>query len=167
MEKTTTATRLRVDFSDILRNLHTGPVEITKHGKVVAVLAAPKESHTQAPPPTVEVSTPIDIGAIPENEGDDNLPDCDDNSGSTDTGDDNLSDCDDNSESTDTGDDNLSDWFDLPDDNDNFGAKDAPLPSALNDIDDGATEERASEEDWRVALLAARARIAAKQHTIQ
>jgi len=154
MEKTTTATRLRVDFSDILRNLHTGPVDITKHGKVVAVLAAPEESHTQAPPPTVEVSTPTDIGAIPENEG-------------ADMGDDNLPDCDDNSGSTDTGDDNLSDWFDLPDDNDNFGAKDAPPPSALNDIDDGATEERASEEDWRAALLAARARIAAKQHAIQ
>ena len=41
MEKTTTATLLRFDLAEILRNLHTGTVTITKHGKIVAILSAP------------------------------------------------------------------------------------------------------------------------------
>ena len=39
--KTISATNLRVQLRDLLADLDTGPVMITKHGKVVAVLTAP------------------------------------------------------------------------------------------------------------------------------
>ena len=39
--KTISATDLRVKFTDILKDLDSGPVHITKHGKVIAVLNAP------------------------------------------------------------------------------------------------------------------------------
>ena len=39
--KTISATNLRVQLRDLLADLDTGPVTITKHGKVVAVLTAP------------------------------------------------------------------------------------------------------------------------------
>ena len=39
--KTISATNLRVQLRDLLAGLDTGPVTITKHGKVVAVLTAP------------------------------------------------------------------------------------------------------------------------------
>ena len=39
--KTISATNLRVQLRDLLADLDTGPVTITKHGKVVAVLSAP------------------------------------------------------------------------------------------------------------------------------
>jgi len=39
--KTISATNLRVHLRDLLADLDTGPVTITKHGKVVAVLTAP------------------------------------------------------------------------------------------------------------------------------
>ena len=41
MSRSITATNLRTDLREILRDLDTGPVEITKHGKVVAVLSRP------------------------------------------------------------------------------------------------------------------------------
>ena len=41
MSRSITATLLRTDLREILRDLDTGPVEITKHGKVVAVLSRP------------------------------------------------------------------------------------------------------------------------------
>ena len=41
--KTISATNLRVQLRDLLADLDTGPVTITKHGKVVAVLSAPVE----------------------------------------------------------------------------------------------------------------------------
>ena len=39
--KTISATDLRVKFTDILKDLDSGPVHITKHGKVIAVLNTP------------------------------------------------------------------------------------------------------------------------------
>jgi len=39
--KTISATNLRVQLRDLLADLDSGPVSITKHGKVVAVLSAP------------------------------------------------------------------------------------------------------------------------------
>ena len=39
--KTISATDLRVKFTDILKDLDSGPVHITKHGKVIAVLNPP------------------------------------------------------------------------------------------------------------------------------
>ena len=41
--KTISATNLRVQLRDLLADLDTGSVTITKHGKVVAVLSAPVE----------------------------------------------------------------------------------------------------------------------------
>ena len=41
MSRSITATNLRTDLREILRDLDTGPVEITKHGKGVAVLSRP------------------------------------------------------------------------------------------------------------------------------
>ncbi len=40
--KTVTASNLRVQFTDILKDLSTGPVNITKHGKTIAVLTSPE-----------------------------------------------------------------------------------------------------------------------------
>ena len=52
--KTISATNLRVQLRDLLADLDTGPVSITKHGKVVAVLSAPDEpvEAIEATPPT-------------------------------------------------------------------------------------------------------------------
>ena len=52
--KTISATNLRVQLRDLLADLDTGPVSITKHGKVVAVLSAPDEpvKAVEAAPPT-------------------------------------------------------------------------------------------------------------------
>ena len=41
--KTISTINLRVQLRDLLADLDTGPVSITKHGKVVAVLSAPGE----------------------------------------------------------------------------------------------------------------------------
>jgi len=41
MSRSITATNLRTDLREILLGLDAGPVEITKHGKVVAVLSRP------------------------------------------------------------------------------------------------------------------------------
>ena len=53
--KTISATNLRVQLRDLLTDLDTGPVSITKHGKVVAVLSAPSE-----PVEAVEVTSPTE-----------------------------------------------------------------------------------------------------------
>ena len=42
--KTISATHLRVQLRDLLADLDSGPVTITKHGKAVAVLSAPVEA---------------------------------------------------------------------------------------------------------------------------
>ena len=39
--KTITASKFRAQFSDLLQDLDSGPVEVTKHGTVVAVLSSP------------------------------------------------------------------------------------------------------------------------------
>ena len=54
--KTISATNLRVQLRDLLADLDTGPVSITKHGKVVAVLSAP-------------VGAPAEVEPAPEGEG--------------------------------------------------------------------------------------------------
>ena len=41
MSRSITATQLRVELRDLLSTIEDGPIEITKHGKVVAVLSAP------------------------------------------------------------------------------------------------------------------------------
>ena len=60
--KTISATNLRVQLRDLLADLDTGPVTITKHGKVVAVLSAPDE-----PVEAIEVtSTTEDTAEAPD-----------------------------------------------------------------------------------------------------
>jgi antitoxin (DNA-binding transcriptional repressor) of toxin-antitoxin stability system len=127
MEKSTTATRLRVDFSDILRNLGTGPVQITKHGKVVAILTVPSESPSEAPESTVEASATADTGEASEAQETPLVA-----SGAPDN-----------------------------DDIENAGL-DGDLSDNDSDGDTNGSEDRASAEDWRVALMAARDRLAAK-----
>jgi prevent-host-death family protein len=39
MSRSITATQLRVELRDLLSTIEDGPIEITKHGKVVAVLS--------------------------------------------------------------------------------------------------------------------------------
>jgi prevent-host-death family protein len=39
--KTITASKFRSQFTELLRDLSTGPVEVTKHGKVIAILTSP------------------------------------------------------------------------------------------------------------------------------
>ena len=46
--KTISATNLRVQLRDLLADLDSGPVSITKHGKVVAVLSAPVAAPAEA-----------------------------------------------------------------------------------------------------------------------
>jgi antitoxin (DNA-binding transcriptional repressor) of toxin-antitoxin stability system len=48
MSRSITATQLRVELRDLLSTIEDGPIEITKHGKVVAVLAAPSEARDPA-----------------------------------------------------------------------------------------------------------------------
>jgi prevent-host-death family protein len=60
--KTITASNFRARFTDLLRDLATGPVEITKHGKVIAVLSSP-DSPVEA---LEEVETATDSAKAPE-----------------------------------------------------------------------------------------------------
>jgi len=39
--KTIAASKFRAQFTELLRDLSTGPVEVTKHGKVIAILTSP------------------------------------------------------------------------------------------------------------------------------
>ena len=39
--KTITASKFRAQFTELLHDLSTGPVEVTKHGRVVAILTSP------------------------------------------------------------------------------------------------------------------------------
>ena len=48
MSRSITATQLRVELRDLLSTIEDGPIEITKHGKVVAVLVAPSEARDPA-----------------------------------------------------------------------------------------------------------------------
>ena len=48
MTRSITATALRVELRNLLATLDEGPIQVTKHGKVVAVLAAPSEARDPA-----------------------------------------------------------------------------------------------------------------------
>ena len=65
--KTISATNLRVQLRDLLADLDTGPVMITKHGKVVAVLSAPGEpvEAVEAAPTTEDTPEPPDASQSP------------------------------------------------------------------------------------------------------
>ena len=65
--KTISATNLRVQLRDLLADLDTGPVTITKHGKVVAVLSAPVEpvEAIEATPTTEDTSEAPDASQSP------------------------------------------------------------------------------------------------------
>ncbi|MDP6928938.1 MAG: type II toxin-antitoxin system Phd/YefM family antitoxin [Planctomycetota bacterium] len=65
--KTISATNLRVQLRDLLADLDTGPVMITKHGKVVAVLSAPDEpvEAVEAAPTTEDTSEAPDASQSP------------------------------------------------------------------------------------------------------
>ena len=65
--KTISATNLRVQLRDLLADLDTGPVTITKHGKVVAVLSAPVEpvEAIEATPTTEDTAEAPDASQSP------------------------------------------------------------------------------------------------------
>ena len=82
--KTISATDLRVKFTDILKDLDSGPVHITKHGKVIAVLNTPSsvsdasdegdpnvDPYGTYEPSASELSAPVDDYEEDEEEGDD------------------------------------------------------------------------------------------------
>ena len=82
--KTISATDLRVKFTDILKDLDSGPVHITKHGKVIAVLKAPNsvsdasdegdpsvDPYGTYEPSASELNAPVDDYEEDEEEGDD------------------------------------------------------------------------------------------------
>jgi len=54
--KTISATLLRVQLRDLLADLDSGPVTITKHGQPVAVLSAPVEPVEASEAPTPEAN---------------------------------------------------------------------------------------------------------------
>tara|TARA_B100001123_G_C14998687_1_gene902616 strand:- start:457 stop:858 length:402 start_codon:yes stop_codon:yes gene_type:complete len=65
--KTISATNLRVQLRDLLADLDSGPVSITKHGKVVAVLSAPGEpvEAVEATPTTEDTPESPDASQSP------------------------------------------------------------------------------------------------------
>jgi antitoxin (DNA-binding transcriptional repressor) of toxin-antitoxin stability system len=88
--KTISATNLRVQLRDLLADLHTGPVAITKHSRVVAILSAPVAAveASEAPCPTPNpseaenasesLSEPVEGEIVEvEDESDDSLDDLD------------------------------------------------------------------------------------------
>ncbi len=64
-----TASKVRVDFTRLLSQLSAGPVEITKHGKVVAVLVHPDllatEKRADEPLPATETEEPTEPAPDP------------------------------------------------------------------------------------------------------
>ena len=60
--KTIAASKFRAQFTELLRDLSTGPVEVTKHGKVVAILTSP-DSPVEA---IEEPETATDASETPE-----------------------------------------------------------------------------------------------------
>ena len=137
MEKTTTATLLRFDLAEILRNLHTGPVTITKHGKIVAILSAPTLDTTD-----IDDAAPSLNKSLKEDERD-----VDSSMSIEATVEESIEAADEEPGGISHGDD----WFEFVDAEDSEGEV-----STGND----EVPDRASEEDWRVALLAARDRLA-------
>ena len=61
--KTISATNLRVQLRDLLADLDSGPVSITKHGKVVAVLSAPVAAPAEVETASEGEDTPEAPGA--------------------------------------------------------------------------------------------------------
>jgi len=55
-----TASKVRVDFTRLLSQLSAGPVEITKHGKVVAVLVHPDDLATGTETTTTSPDEPLE-----------------------------------------------------------------------------------------------------------
>ncbi len=58
--KTITASEIRVQFSSLLQDLESGPVQVTKHGKVVAILTGPQSAVTAQ----VEPETTMDPSEV-------------------------------------------------------------------------------------------------------
>ena len=54
--KTITASKLRVEFASIIKDLDAGPVHITKHGKTIAVLTSP-DAAVETPEEPVSMTT--------------------------------------------------------------------------------------------------------------
>ena len=55
-----TASKVRVDFTRLLSQLSAGPIEITKHGKVVAVLVHPDDLTTGTEGATMSPHEPLE-----------------------------------------------------------------------------------------------------------
>ena len=67
--KTIAASKFRAQFTELLHDLSTGPVEVTKHGKVVAILTSPDspvEAIEAAETATDASETPEPITSPPE-----------------------------------------------------------------------------------------------------
>ena len=56
--KTITASKLRVEFASIIKDLDAGPVHITKHGKTIAVLTSPNAAVETPEEPVSMTTTP-------------------------------------------------------------------------------------------------------------
>jgi prevent-host-death family protein len=50
--KTIPASKLRAQFSELVKGLETGPITITKHGKAIAILTSPTEASAGLPQPS-------------------------------------------------------------------------------------------------------------------
>ena len=67
--KTIAASKFRAQFTELLRDLSTGPVEVTKHGKVIAILTSPDspvEAIEEPETATDASETPEPVTAAPE-----------------------------------------------------------------------------------------------------
>ena len=56
--KTITASKLRVEFASIIKDLDAGPVHITKHGKTIAILTSPNTAVETPEEPVSMTTTP-------------------------------------------------------------------------------------------------------------
>ena len=56
--KTITASKLRVEFASIIKDLDAGPVHITKHGKTIAILTSPNAAVETPEEPVNMMTTP-------------------------------------------------------------------------------------------------------------
>ena len=56
--KTITASKLRVEFASIIKDLDAGPVHVTKHGKTIAVLTSPNTVVETPEEPVSVMATP-------------------------------------------------------------------------------------------------------------
>ena len=56
--KTITASKLRVEFASIIKDLDSGPVHVTKHGKTIAILSSPDAAVETPTEPASMTATP-------------------------------------------------------------------------------------------------------------